>query len=123
MKKILFAAFALLSIMSTTSAQKERLEFDTATKKLTILTEIEIDTGFLYAQKAKAQAKKQRLVNALALVNVELDTLNSQIRLARKLITGKRGGGGNNRAAEAPTPQPIEKPKATKPKTSKKTKQ
>jgi hypothetical protein len=77
----------------------------------------------LYSKKAKAQTKKQKLLDALALVNTELDTLNSQIRTARKLMNGKKGGGNNNRAAEAPTPQPIEKPKATKPKTTKKTKQ
>jgi hypothetical protein len=123
MKKILFAVFALLIILPTSAdCQKERVAFDTATKKLTILTEIEIDTAFLYAQKAKAQAKKQKLVEALAAVNIQLDTFNSQIRVARKLMTGKKGG-GNNRKADTPTPQPIEKPKTTKPKTTKKTKQ
>jgi len=123
MKKILFAAFALLYILPGANAQKERITFDTTTKKLTILTEIEIDTASLYAKKAKAQARKQRLVDALAAVNIELDTVNAQIKTARKLMTGRRGGGGNNRAAEAPTPQPIEKPKATKPKTTKTKKQ
>jgi len=47
MKKILFAAFALLYILPGANAQKERIAFDTTTKKLTILTEVEIDTAFL----------------------------------------------------------------------------
>jgi len=61
MKKILFAAFALLSILPSISAQKERVTFDTATKKLTILTEVEIDTAALYAKRAKLDDKITKL--------------------------------------------------------------
>jgi len=121
MKKLAHVLLLLLPTLAI--CQKEKITFDTSGKKLYLTTEIQIDTALLYAKKAKAQAKKQRLVDALAAVNIELDTVNAQIKTARKLMTGRRGGGGNNRAAEAPTPQPIEKPKATKPKTTKTKKQ
>lgn len=121
MKKILFAAFALLIILPSISAQKEKITFDTSGRRLYLTVETEIDTAALYAKKSKAQAKKQRLIDALALVNIELDTLNSQIKTARKLMTGKKGG-GNNRAANTPATPPATTPTTTKTKTTKKTK-
>jgi len=104
MKKILFAAFALLSILPSISAQKERVTFDTATKKLTILTEVEIDTAALYAKRAKLDDKITKLTAARQVAVTERDTVISQIKTASKLMRGKKGG-GNNRKAEAPPVQ------------------
>lgn len=104
---MLLAVIALCCIPFCSHAQKEKIEFDTSGKKLYLLTQVEIDTAALYAKKAKAVTKKQKLIDALALVNAEIDTANAQIKTARKLMTGKKGNGNNKKPKEAETPPVI----------------
>lgn len=120
MKKL---AHVLLFLLPTLAiCQKEKITFDTSGKKLYLTTEVEIDTAALYARRAKLQDKKAKFIAALAVANMELDTVNAQIKTARKLMTGKKGG-GNNRAADTPNTPPATTPTTTKPKTTKKAKQ
>lgn len=120
MKKILFLFLLLPFLALSQKEEKQKLKYDTLTKTLTrertiIVSEV-IDTARLYSE-------DRRLTDEIELLLIRRDSIRAQIKTARRLMTGKKGGGGNNRAAEAPTPQPIEKPKATKPKTTKTKKQ
>jgi hypothetical protein len=119
MKKILFLLLLLPFLALSQKEEKQKLKYDTLTKTLTrertiIVSEV-IDTARLYGEDS-------RLTTEIDLLQIRRDSIRQQIKTARKLMSGKKGG-GNNRAADTPTPQPIEPPKATKPKTTKTKKQ
>ncbi len=113
---ILPAVIACCLTSFCASAQKnEKLTYDTAGKILYITTELRmvIDTAALYAKKARLVLQRDNL-------NAKIDSVNAQIKTARKLITGKKGN-GNNRAADTP-PTPAVAPTTTKPKATTKPK-
>ncbi len=119
MKKAILFLLTLPFLAIGQKSEKAVLRFDTASKVLTRVRFVEvveiIDTARLYAEKA-------RLVSELDRTNLAIDSVNAQIKAARKLMTKKKGGGnGNNntpKAAETPpaiipvTPtKPTTKPK------------
>lgn len=155
MKKILFLFIFLPFLALSQKEEKQKLKYDTLTKTLTrertiIVSEV-IDTARLYSEDT-------RLTTEIEALQTRRDSVRAQIKTARKLMTGKKGG-GNNRKVEAPPLQiaivapcdstytfengPVivclhkgviqrvsyekpyipEKPKATKPKTTKTKKQ
>lgn len=110
-------ALCLLPLLSRAQKnEKNVLQFDSTTKILTIEKTVTvktvIDTVALYAKKA-------RLDTTIAKAQTDRDSVNALIKQARKLMTGKKGGGGGNKntpkAADAPPAiiQPTAKPKTT----------
>ena len=126
MKKLaifMLAAIALLCLLPTLAncqkEEKQKLKYDTLTKTLTrertiIVSEV-IDTARLHSEDS-------RLSIEIELLQVRRDSIRSQIKTASKLMRGKKGGGGNNRAADTPTMPAATKPTptTTKPKKTKK---
>lgn len=126
MKKIaifMLAAILLLCLFpSLANCQKnenQKLKWNDTTKVLTRTRFIEvvevIDTARLYAEKT-------RLLDEIGKLNEKLDSTNAQIKQARKLITGKKGGGGNKNAPKSADAPPVIIQPTTKPKTTTKPK-
>lgn len=108
MKHLIILALVLLALTGYGQKQeREKITYDSTGKILYITREVTeaIDTAKLYARLAAVNSVIQRK-------QAERDTILAQIKTARKLMTGKKGGGngGNNKSKK--DAQPIEQPAA-----------
>jgi len=109
MKHLIALALVLLAFAGYgQKREKEKITYDDTTKTLYIIREVteEIDTAKLYSRLAAVNSVIQRK-------QAERDTILAQIKTARKLMTGKKGGNGNNKSKK--DAQPIEQPAAPQP--------
>lgn len=109
MKHIIILALICLAFAGY-GQKTERIKYDDTTKTLYIVREVTevIDTAKLYARLAAVNAVIERK-------RTERDTILAQIKTARKLMTGNKGGGngGNNKSKK--DAQPIEQPATPQP--------
>lgn len=110
MKHIITFTLVLLAFAGYGQKQeREKITYDSTGRTLYIVREVTeaIDTAKLYARLAAVKAVIQRK-------QAERDTILAQIKTARKLMTGKKGGnGGNNKSKK--DAQPIEQPATPQP--------
>jgi cytochrome c-type biogenesis protein CcmH/NrfG len=119
---IMLALVAMLLLLPLLAAaqksEKAKMTYDTAQKVLYRTRTVEVVE---VVDTVRLNAEKDRLVLQRAKLASDIDSLNAQIKEARRLLNKKKGN-GNDRAAETPAPPILPPQKDAKPKTKTKTK-